>query len=161
MPDEHRIHIPEPFMVSNSAKSNGESPDDGAQMEELRLVAEKIDQAVKLLAEIGGHVAKMAPKHKGVFDDAQMAISDVGAFLRQGSGGAVAGMQRIVAPMPGVILRCDRKIGDEVKKGDIILVLDAMKMENLITAPAAGKVMSLPHEAGKKVAKGAVLAVIG
>ncbi len=83
MPDEHRIHIPEPFMVSNSAKSHGESPDDGAQMEELRLVAEKIDQAVKLIAEIGGQVAKMAPKHKGVFDDAKMAISDVGAFLRQ------------------------------------------------------------------------------
>lgn len=159
MPDEHRIHIPEPFMVSNSAKSHGESPDDGAQMEELRLVAEKIDQAVKLIAEIGGQVAKVAPKHKGVFDDAKMAIGDVGAFLRQGSSGAVAG--RIVAPMPGVILRCDRKIGDVVKKGDLILVLDAMKMENLITAPAAGKVMSLPYEAGKKVAKGAVLAVIG
>ena len=158
MPDEHRIHIPEPFMVSNSAKPKGESPD-GAQMEELQLVAEKIDQAVKLLAEIGGHVAKVAPKHKGVFDDAKMAISDVGAFLRQGSSGAVAG--RIVAPMPGVILRCDRKIGDEVKKGDLILVLDAMKMENLITAPVAGKIMSLPYEAGKKVAKGAVLAVIG
>jgi biotin carboxyl carrier protein len=159
MPDEHRKHIPEPFMVSNSAKSNGESLEDGAQMEELRLVAEKIDQAVKLLAEIGGHVAKVAPKHKGAFDDAKMAISDVGALLRQGSSGAIAG--RIVAPMPGVILRCDRKIGDEVKKGDVILVLDAMKMENLITAPAAGKVMSLPYEAGKKVAKGAVLAVIG
>jgi biotin carboxyl carrier protein len=159
MPDEHRKHVPEPFMVSNSAKSSGESPDDGAQTEELRLVAKKIDQAVKLLAEIGGHVAKAAPKHKGVFDDAKLAISDVGAFLRQGSRGAVAG--KIVAPMPGVILRCDRKIGDEVKKGDVILVLDAMKMENLITAPAAGKVMSLPYEAGKKVAKGAVIAVIG
>lgn len=158
MPDEHRIHMSEPFMVSNPAKPNGESPDDGAQMEELRLVAEEIDQAVRLLAEIGGHVAKVAPKHKGVFDDAKMAISDVSAFLRQGSSGAVAG--RIVAPMPGVILRCDRKVGDEVKKGDLILVLDAMKMENLITAPAAGKVMSLPYEAGTKVAKGAVLAVI-
>jgi biotin carboxyl carrier protein len=48
-----------------------------------------------------------------------------------------------------------------VKKGDLILILDAMKMENLITAPAAGKVVSLPHGEGKKVAKGAVLAVIG
>jgi biotin carboxyl carrier protein len=62
--------------------------------------------------------------------------------------------------MPGVILRCDKKIGDMVKKGDLILILDAMKMENLITAPAAGKIVSLPSGEGKKVAQGAVLAVI-
>jgi biotin carboxyl carrier protein len=105
-------------------------------------------------------VAKIAPKQKRIFDDAKMAISDVSALLRLGPGGAAAGVQRIVAPMPGVIMRCDKKIGDEVNKGDLILILDAMKMENLITAPAAGKVVSLPHGEGKKVAKGAVLAVI-
>jgi biotin carboxyl carrier protein len=126
----------------------------------LRLVAEKIDQAVKLLAEIAEYVAKIAPEQKCVFDDAKMAISDVSLLLRQKTDGAVTGVQRVVAPMPGVILRCDKKIGDLVKKGDLILILDAMKMENLITAPTAGKVVSLPYAEGKKVAKGAVLAVI-
>ncbi|MGD0975362.1 MAG: biotin/lipoyl-containing protein [Candidatus Korobacteraceae bacterium] len=161
MPDEHRKLSSEPFVVSNPVKPNEDPLSEPAQTEELRLVAEKIDQAVKLLTEIGEHVAKIAPKQKRIFDDAKMAISDVSLLLRQTPGGAVSGVHRIVAPMPGVILRCDKKIGNMVKKGDLILILDAMKMENLITAPAAGKVVSLPHGEGKKVAKGAVLAVIG
>ena len=161
MPDEHRKLSSEPFVVSNPVKPDEDPLSERRQTEELRLVAEKIDQAVRLLAEIGEHVAKMAPKHKRTFDDAQMAISDVSLLLRQTPGRAVSGVHRIVAPMPGVIMRCDKKIGDMVKKGDLILILDAMKMENLITAPAAGKIVSLPYGEGKKVAKGAVLAVIG
>ena len=157
MPDEHRRLVPEPFMVSNPSKANEETPAERVQTEEL---CQQIDQAVKLLAEIGEHVAKITPKHKRVFDDAKSAIGDVSLLLRQAPSGAADGVQRIVAPMPGVILRCDKKIGNMVKKGDLILILDAMKMENLITAPAAGKVVSLPYGEGKKVAKGAVLAVI-
>ncbi len=160
MPDEHRKVSSEPFVVSHPVRSNEDPFSEREQAEELRLVAEKIDQAMKLLAEIGEHVAKMAPKHKRTFDDAKMAIGDLSLLLRQTPGGAVSGAQRIVAPMPGVIMRCDKKVGDEVKKGDLILILDAMKMENLITAPAAGRVVSLPCGEGKKVAKGAVLAVI-
>lgn len=157
MPDEHRKHIAEPFMVSNPAKSKEESRAERMQTEKL---CQKLDQAVELLAEIGEHVAKLAPKHKRTFDDAKAAISDLSLLLHQTPGGAAAGVHRILAPMPGVILRRDKKVGDVVKKGDLMLILDAMKMENLITAPAAGKVVSLPYEEGKKVAKGAVLAVI-
>ncbi len=146
--------------MRNPAKPKDEPLAERVQTEERRLVAERIDEAVKLLAEIGEQVAKIAPKQKSMFDDARMAIGDVSLLLRQATDGAVTGVQRIVSPMPGIIMRCDKKVGDEVKKGDLVLILDAMKMENLITAPAAGKIVSLPFEEGKKVAKGAILAVI-
>ncbi|HYA02613.1 MAG TPA: pyruvate carboxylase subunit B [Syntrophobacteria bacterium] len=74
---------------------------------------------------------------------------------------AVEGGTPIVAPMPGMIIRYEKKVGDAVKQGDVVLILEAMKMENSITAPAAGKVVSIPFEKGQSVAKGAVLAVIG
>jgi pyruvate carboxylase subunit B len=73
---------------------------------------------------------------------------------------SVNGGTPVVAPMPGMIIRCEKKTGDEVKKGDVVLILEAMKMENSITAPVAGKIVSNHCEAGQSVAKGAVLAVI-
>ena len=52
-------------------------------------------------------------------------------------------------------------VGAQVKKGDAIVVLEAMKMENSLTAPCDGTVKVLPCKAGDSVAKDAVLAVIG
>jgi pyruvate carboxylase subunit B len=74
---------------------------------------------------------------------------------------AVEGGTPIRAPMPGMIIRYEKKVGDEVKKGDVVLILEAMKMENSITAPVGGKVIQTPCEKGQSVAKDAVLAVIG
>lgn len=156
MPDEHRKLT----SVSHPGKPGGDPHAERGQTEELLLVAERIDRAVKLLAEIGEYLAKIAPKHKRIFDDATMAIGEVGVLLGQAPGAAAARTRSVLSPMPGIIIQCDKKVGDEVKKGDLILTLDAMKMENLITAPTAGKIVSLPFGEGKKVAKGAVLAVI-
>jgi biotin carboxyl carrier protein len=66
----------------------------------------------------------------------------------------------IVAPMPGLVVEYKVKIGDTVKLGDVVLILEAMKMQNEITAERAGKVASLGSSAGAQVAKGDVLAVI-
>ncbi len=66
----------------------------------------------------------------------------------------------LMAPMPGMVLRHEKAIGDEVKQGDVMLVIEAMKMENAITAPKAGKVVAQNCEKGQMVTKGAVLAVI-
>ena len=63
--------------------------------------------------------------------------------------------------MPGMIIRYEVKVGDQVKQGDVVLILEAMKMENSLTAPVGGKVVQLPFDKGQSVAKGAVLAVIG
>jgi len=68
---------------------------------------------------------------------------------------------QLVAPMPGVITICEKSIGEEVSKGDVVLILEAMKMEIQITAPVSGKVAAILCRAGEKVERGAVLGVIG
>jgi len=73
---------------------------------------------------------------------------------------AVEGGASIVAPMPGMVIRYLKNVGDEVSQGDVVLILEAMKMENSITAPAAGKLSALPCGLGQQVSKGTVLAVI-
>ena len=57
----------------------------------------------------------------------------------------------LVAPMPGAILSIDIKPGDTVKKGDVLLILEAMKMEHRITAPRDGIVGSVQTEVGEQV----------
>lgn len=79
---------------------------------------------------------------------------------KQESAGPVSGTP-VEAPMPGIIVRLEKKVGDTVEEGDVILVLEAMKMENSITAPASGTVKEIRVNEGDNVKKGQVLAVIG
>ncbi|MCL0057448.1 acetyl-CoA carboxylase biotin carboxyl carrier protein subunit [Dehalococcoidales bacterium] len=67
----------------------------------------------------------------------------------------------IVAPMPGLIIRYEVEVGDEVKADDIVVILEAMKMENAITTPISGRVKAINFKEGDIVAKDDVLAVIG
>ncbi len=73
------------------------------------------------------------------------------------AAGGTAGSVKIIAPMPGTINRINVKIGDAVKQGDVLLVLEAMKMENDITAPQDGTVSSIEVNQGATVATDAVL----
>ena len=66
----------------------------------------------------------------------------------------------LLAPMPGMIVSYAKKAGDAVKKGDAVVVLEAMKMENSLTAPCDGTVQSIKFSSGDTVAKGAVLCCI-
>lgn len=61
------------------------------------------------------------------------------------------------APMPGLVLRVMVKEGDEVMKGENLLVLEAMKMENIIKAPADVKIKSIKVKASDKVEKNQVM----
>ena len=72
---------------------------------------------------------------------------------------AGAGVQ-VKAPMPGTILKVQAHAGDSLKAGDVIMVLEAMKMENEITAPRAGIVDEIPVGPGGSVNAGDVLAVL-
>ncbi|MEI8407020.1 MULTISPECIES: ATP-binding protein [unclassified Kribbella] len=67
----------------------------------------------------------------------------------------------LLAPMPGVVTRVGVEVGDNVKQGQPLLWLEAMKMEHTISAPADGLVSELKVEAGQQVEVGAVLAVVG
>jgi pyruvate carboxylase subunit B len=73
----------------------------------------------------------------------------------------VEGATPIEAPMPGMIIRYEVQEGDTVKEGDVLLILEAMKMENSITTTVAGTVVSIPFKSGDSVQKGDVLAAIG
>lgn len=64
------------------------------------------------------------------------------------------------SPMPGAILGVNVKVGDIVKEGDVLLLLEAMKMENEIMAPQKGKIAALNVEKGSTVNAGDVLVVI-
>ena len=67
----------------------------------------------------------------------------------------------LMAPMPGMIVKYEKNVGDKVNKGDTIVVLEAMKMENALPSPCAGTILAIDFKSGDNVAKGAALCVIG
>lgn len=79
-------------------------------------------------------------------------IEDMGLSL-----GSAQQVNDIKAPMPGLILEVNVKEGDEVKEGDYLLVLEAMKMENTLTAPRDGVVKSVTVAKSETVEKNQLL----
>lgn len=73
---------------------------------------------------------------------------------------AAAGGQTVSAPMPGTVLKVLVSQGQAVKKGDVLLILEAMKMENEIFAPCDGTVASVSVSSGSSVSTGDAMAVI-
>ena len=73
---------------------------------------------------------------------------------------AAAEGQKVLSPMPGTILSVNVNVGSSVKAGDILLILEAMKMENEIVAPCDGTVRQLTVQKGSTVATDALLAVV-
>ncbi len=84
------------------------------------------------------------------------APAPVVAPAATGSAGSVT----VESPMPGKILSVKSSVGAAVKKGDVILVLEAMKMENEVVAPEDGTVASINVSAGDAVEAGDVLATL-
>ena len=69
--------------------------------------------------------------------------------------------QAVTSPLPGVILEVSVKVGDVVKRGQKVMVLEAMKMENVIEATADGTVTAIKVDKGDSVLEGAPLVIIG
>ncbi|MDE5884341.1 MAG: biotin/lipoyl-binding protein [Oscillospiraceae bacterium] len=74
---------------------------------------------------------------------------------------AVGTGEKVTAPMPGTILDVKVSNGASVSKGDVIMVLEAMKMENDIVAPCDGSVTSIVVKKGDTVQSGDTLATVG
>jgi len=73
------------------------------------------------------------------------------------AGVSVSGGEAVKAPMPGTILKLNVTVGQSVKEGDLLCVLEAMKMENEILAPADGTIDTVAVAPGATVATDAVL----
>src|SRR5690606_9610510 len=130
---------------------------------------------VKVRMRVGAEPFETAPAEPGVYpsDGSIDAISighsivvfedgeayeftlDMGAHAE---GEAAAGDGAILSPMPGKIVSVAARAGAKLKKGDPILVLEAMKMEHTLTAPFDGKLAELNAQAGAQVSEGVVLA---
>ncbi|MFA6832053.1 MAG: biotin/lipoyl-containing protein [Bacteroidaceae bacterium] len=67
----------------------------------------------------------------------------------------------VKSPLPGVIISIKCAVGDSVKKGDVIVVLEAMKMENNINADSDGVITAIPVKQGQSVLEGTDLVVLG
>ncbi|MCK4258928.1 MAG: biotin/lipoyl-binding protein [Halanaerobiales bacterium] len=68
--------------------------------------------------------------------------------------------EKIEAPLGGTILKVNVKVGDQVKAGDVLLLLEALKLENEISAPFNGKVLSILINEGASVELGETLLII-
>ena len=73
---------------------------------------------------------------------------------------APAGGEQVTSPMPGTILSINVAAGDTVKRGQVLMVLEAMKMENEIMCPCDGKIASVNTSKGASVESGTMLCVI-
>lgn len=90
--------------------------------------------------------SKPAPAPKPAVEKKEVVVSE--------------GAKAVSAPMPGTILSINVNEGEEVKAGDVLLILEAMKMENEILAPRDGKVASVAITKGASVNTGDKLVVI-
>ena len=106
---------------------------------------------VELIGANGAVVAPVAKAAAPVVTAPKAAPAPVAAKPAEVGSGSV------VAPMPGTILKVLKATGDAVKAGEVVLILEAMKMENEITAPVDGTIGSLNLTEGSTVAGGDLL----
>ena len=111
----------------------------------------------EVVVEEAGSVAS-APAF--VAPTAAPAPAPVAAPKTAPAASTAAGATKVTSPMPGTILNVKVSVGQAVKKGDVICVLEAMKMENDIPAPCDGVIASINVQKGANVASGDLLASI-
>ena len=107
--------------------------------------------------EIGG---SMAPSYVAPAPAVSPAPAPVAA-APAASAPKAAGSGSVVAPLQGTVQTIKVKVGDSVNAGDVVAVIEAMKMENDIPANASGKVTAIHVSNGAKVSAGDVLLDIG
>ncbi len=81
-------------------------------------------------------------------------------MMERRGGGAAEGKQIIKSEMPGAIIDVKVNVGDEVKEGDVLLILEAMKMQNEIRSPKDGEVKEVFVKAGENIEADAKMVVV-
>jgi acetyl-CoA/propionyl-CoA carboxylase, biotin carboxylase, biotin carboxyl carrier protein len=125
--------------------------------------AEEAGERRTVVVEVGGKRLEVAlPASLGFSGVASAAGKPAKSKKRSRSGGAAvaAGGNALTSPMQGTIVKVAVAEGDVVAEGDLVVVLEAMKMEQPLTAHRSGTVTGLAAAAGQTVAAGAVIATI-
>ena len=128
---------------------------------------DKAQKTLKSVAKTTAPAAPVAPAVKPVVKPAaapaQVApvASAPAAAPAQAAAPAAGGGTGVKSPLPGVILDIKVNVGDVVKKGQLVVVLEAMKMENSINADRDGKITAIKVNKGDSVLEGTDLVMIG
>lgn len=107
----------------------------------------KDETAKKMTIAVNGNEYEIALKDKMDLLLEKMGMSNM----------AISKMKEIKAPMPGLVLSISVQVGDEIQKGDALLVLEAMKMENVLKSAGEGKIKAIKVKAGEAVEKNQIL----
>ena len=132
-----------------------------------RVVVQKSDdESVELEVNGTPYMVELEPKKKKTISSIQRQVpssdqKEVAPKPTVTRTAVAAGSAVINAPLPGVVLDIKVKAGDVVKKGQTLIVLEAMKMENNIAAPSDGTISKISVEKGASVLEGTELIVIG
>ena len=103
---------------------------------------------------------KAAPAPKPVVRPAAKPAAAAAPAAAAPAAKPAAGKSGVKSPLPGVILDIKVNVGDEVKKGQTIIILEAMKMENSINADKDGKIAAINVSKGESVLEGTDLVII-
>jgi acetyl-CoA/propionyl-CoA carboxylase biotin carboxyl carrier protein len=120
----------------------------------------------KVVVEVGGRRLEvslpgdLALSNGGGFDPAGVIRKKPKPRKRGALAGAAASGDAVTAPMQGTVVKVAVEEGQEVAAGDLVVVLEAMKMENPVTAHKDGTITGLAVEAGAAITQGTVLAEI-
>jgi len=102
------------------------------------------------------------PDQRVVLVDGHQVVTSLnGRRARAGGASAgVTGQQRVVAPMPGKVVRVLTEVGAAVEARQSLVVVEAMKMENELSVPRAGRVLEIHVDEGQSVESGRLLVVV-
>jgi 3-methylcrotonyl-CoA carboxylase alpha subunit len=122
--------------------------------------------ATEIAVMVAGHLYQSHPRPgtARMWNDVLFAEGQAWQFAQprfEGGAEASSGDGALTAPMPGMVTVLNIKEGKTVKRGEVLLVLEAMKMELAISAPFEGRVEALPVALGDQVSEGSLLARIG
>lgn len=115
----------------------------------------------KFVIKVNGNVYNVEVEETQSFANAPVSAAPAKEAPKAAPKAAPAGANAVCAPMPGTIVDIKVSEGASVKSGDVLCILEAMKMENEIVAPADGVVASVNTSKGASVNTGDALVTLG